>query len=68
MEDACYAVRVGELRAPTVLEPSDSVPSVMIMRWISEGAPDGLAINLVNGDAGEVIRRLRREPLDAHTA
>jgi excinuclease UvrABC nuclease subunit len=65
VEDACYAIRVGEIRAPTVLEPIDSVPSLMITRWISEGAPDGLAVNLRNRDASDVIRRLRREPLEA---
>jgi hypothetical protein len=37
----------------------------MITRWISEGAPDGLAVNLRNRDASDVIRRLRREPLEA---
>ena len=68
VEDACYAVRVGELRAPAVLKPRDSVPSLMITRWISEGAPDGLAVNLENREVSDVIHRLRREPLDVPTA
>ncbi len=61
VEDACYAVRVGELRTPSVLEPRDTVPSLMITRWIAEGAPDGLAIDLSGHGATDVIRRLRRE-------
>ncbi len=61
VEDACYAVRVGELRTPSVLEPRDTVTSLMIQRWIADGAPDGLAIDLTDRGATEVIRRLQRE-------
>ncbi len=58
VEDALYAVRVAELRAPTVLSPRDSVPSVMVGRWLEDGGPDGLAIDITRLDAGTAIDRL----------
>lgn len=60
VEDACYAVRVAELRAPAVLSPGDSVPSVMVRRWLEEGSPGGISIDLTDRDAGGAIRVLER--------
>ena len=60
VENACYAVRVAELRAPTVLSPRESVPSAMVGRWLEEGADDGHAIDLTRLDAAGAIDRLRR--------
>jgi len=59
VEDACYAVRVAELRAPAVLLPRESVSSVMIGRWLEDGSPDGLAIDLSDLDAPATIDRLQ---------
>lgn len=59
VEDACYAVRVAELRAPSVLSPTDSVPSLMVARWLEEGSPGGTAIDLTDLDAPRVVARLR---------
>jgi len=58
VEDACYAVRVAEIRAPRVLSPRDSVPSIMIGRWLEDGCPDGLAIDLTDSDSEAAIERL----------
>ena len=58
VEDACYAVRVAELRAPVVLSPRESVPSAMVGRWLEEGREDGHAIDLTRLDAAGAIDRL----------
>jgi excinuclease UvrABC nuclease subunit len=58
VEDACYAIRVAELRAPAVLSPQESVPSLMIKRWIEEGSPDGIAVDLTKSGVEEAIRSL----------
>ena len=60
VEDACYAVRVAELGAPAVLSPVESVPSLMIRRWIEEGSPDGVPVDLSRRDAGDAIRYIDR--------
>ena len=60
VEDACYAVRLAELRTPAVLSPRESVPSAMVGRWIEEGGEDGHAIDLTHLDAGGAIDQLRR--------
>ena len=36
VEDACYAVRVAELRAPATLSPRESVSSALVGRWLEE--------------------------------
>jgi len=60
VEDACYAIRVAELRVPTVLSPVQSVPSLMVKRWLEEGSPDGVSIDLTRFDTEETIRHLDR--------
>lgn len=60
IEDACYAIRVAELRAPRVLSPVESVPSLMIRRWLEEGAPDGIPVDLSRRDADQAIRFIDR--------
>ena len=44
--DACYAVRVSELRAELVLEPDEMVTSLIVRRWLETGAPDGTVYDL----------------------
>ncbi|MDX1396415.1 MAG: hypothetical protein R3195_18685 [Gemmatimonadota bacterium] len=58
VEDACYAIRVAELRAPTVLSPTESVPSLMIRRWLEDGSPEGVAVDLTRYGVEEAIARL----------
>lgn len=60
IEDACYAVRVAELRAPAVLSPGDSVPSAMVRRWLEDGGAEGLVIDLTELDARGAIGRIER--------
>ncbi len=60
VEDACYAIRVAELRAPAVLSPRESVTSVMVRRWLEDGGPGGIAIDLTERDAGAAIALLER--------
>lgn len=60
VEDACYAVRVAELRSPVALSPRQSVPSAMVGRWLEEGGDDGHAIDLTRLDAAGAIHRLER--------
>ena len=60
VEDACYAVRVAELRAPSALTPREAVPSQMVARWLEEGCPDGWAIDLdAAEDDAEAVAQLR---------
>ncbi|MCG8468605.1 MAG: hypothetical protein MJB57_10425 [Gemmatimonadetes bacterium] len=58
IEDACYAVGVAELGAAAVLSPREQVPSAMVARWLEDGSPDGVAVDLTNVDAEEAVRRL----------
>ena len=60
VEDVCYAVRVAELRAPAVLSPGESVPSVMVRRWLEEGSPDGVAVDLTALDVAGAVEALAR--------
>lgn len=61
VEDACYAVRVGELQAHSVFPPEEVVPSMLVTRWLEEGAPDGRAFDLRRRDSNQVIEALRRD-------
>jgi excinuclease UvrABC nuclease subunit len=56
--DACYAARVAELMAPSVLEPSELVPSLIVSGWLMDGAPDGLVLDLDRWSDAEVASRL----------
>lgn len=60
VEDLCYAIRVAELRARSVLDPRESVPSLMVERWLEDGAPDGIALDLDRLDTAGAVTRLRR--------
>jgi excinuclease ABC subunit C len=60
--DACYAARVAELMAPSVLEPSELVPSLIVSGWLMDGAPDGLVLDLDRWSDAEVATRLTAEP------
>ena len=59
VEDACYAVRVAELRGPSALTPREAVPSQMVGRWLEEGCPDGWAIDLDEVSDVEAVAQLR---------
>jgi excinuclease ABC subunit C len=65
VEDACYAVRVGQLRASSVFPPEEMVPSMLVTRWLENGAPDGLVFDLTRQGSVDVISRLRRSPAEA---
>jgi len=68
IRDACYAVRVAELRAEPVFPPEELVPSLIVSRWLQEGAPEGKAVSLDRLDAEEAVARLLRPstPLTGH--
>jgi len=59
VRDACYAVRVAELRADTAFPPEEMAPALIVTRWLQEGAPEGVALELdrETGPA-EVLERL----------
>ncbi len=46
LSDACYAVRVRELRMDTVLGPGEMVVSLIIRRWLEAGAAGGRVYDL----------------------
>ncbi|MDX1745678.1 MAG: hypothetical protein R3324_07050, partial [Halobacteriales archaeon] len=57
VRDACYAVRVAELRVEPVFPPEELVPSLIVTRWIDSGAEEGIRLDLDRLDTEEVIRR-----------
>ena len=59
VRDACYAVRIAELRAEPVFPPEELVPSLIVTRWLEEGRPGGQAFDLDRHDADEVAERAR---------
>ncbi len=58
VEDACYAVRLAELRAESVFPPAALVASLIITEWLSAGAPEGTAIDLEDCDTDGVVAEL----------
>ncbi len=58
VRDACYAVRVAELRAEPVFPPEELVPSLIVSRWLAEGAPEGVAVDLDRSDVERAMARL----------
>jgi len=65
VEDACYAVRLRELQAESVFQPVDLTPSLIVTKWLEEGAPGGRAFDLDELASGQVVREL--ETLEAAT-
>jgi excinuclease UvrABC nuclease subunit len=61
VEDACYAVRVQELRAASVFPPEAAVPSMLVTRWLQQGSPDGQAFDLDRYTSHDVVQRLDTE-------
>lgn len=59
VRDACYAVRIAELRAEPVFPPEELAPSLIVTRWLERGSPDGLAIDLDRHDADQAVSRIR---------
>ncbi|HET6363404.1 MAG TPA: hypothetical protein VFH11_15315 [Gemmatimonadota bacterium] len=59
---ACYAARVAELMAPSVMEPSELVPSLIVSGWLMDGAPGGVVLDLDRWSDAEVVRRLAADP------
>lgn len=60
VEDSCYALRVAELRAEASFPPAALVPSLIVTRWLREGAEGGIALDLDRLDAGDAVERLDR--------
>jgi excinuclease UvrABC nuclease subunit len=60
--DTCYAARVAELRAPSVLEPSELVPSLIVSGWLMDGSPGGVVLDLDRLSDAEVVNRLAADP------
>ncbi|MFQ5747686.1 MAG: hypothetical protein ACE5HF_10795, partial [Gemmatimonadota bacterium] len=54
VRDACYDVRLAELRLEAVFPPAELAPSLLVTGWLEEGAPGGLAVELEDwaGDDG----------------
>ncbi len=61
VEDACYSVRVAELRASSVFPPEQAVPSMLVTRWLQQGSPDGQAFDLDHYTSDDVVQRLESE-------
>ena len=60
--DACYAARVAELGAPSVLEPGELVPSLIVSGWLMDGAPGGVVLDLDRWSDAEVVGCLAGDP------
>ncbi len=56
VSDACYAVRVRELRMDSTLQPDEMVISLIVRRWLETGAPDGTVYDLGTMTDREVLR------------
>ena len=56
VSDACYAVRVRELRMDSILQPDEMVISLIVRRWLESGAPDGAVYDLGAMTDREVLR------------
>ncbi len=60
--DACYAARVAELRSPSVLEPFELVPSLIVSGWLMDGARGGVVLDLDRSSDAEVVSGLAVDP------
>ena len=58
--DAVYQARVAELRLPQTFEPAEMVASLIVTRWLLEGAPDGLAVELNEREEAAIVDELGR--------
>lgn len=58
VEDACYAIRVAELRVEPAFPPEEMAPALIVTRWLEEGAPEGTALDLDEMDAAGAVARL----------
>jgi hypothetical protein len=56
VSDACYAVRVRELRMDSILQPDEMVISLIVRRWLESGARDGAVYDLGTMTDREVLR------------
>lgn len=62
VEEACYRVRLEELRAASVFAPAELTPSLIVTGWLERRRPgEGRAFDLDRLDAAEVVRRLEHE-------
>lgn len=62
VSDACYAVRVHELRMDSILGPDEMVISLIVRRWLEAGAADGVVHDLGTMSDGEILRSTATEP------
>ena len=60
LADACYAVRVRELRMDTVLEPGEMVVSLIVRRCLEAGAAGGRVYDLAQMRDDEVLHLASR--------
>jgi hypothetical protein len=60
LSDACYAVRVRELRMDTVLGPGEMVVSLIVRRWLEAGAAGGRVYDLARMSDDEVLHLASR--------
>lgn len=58
VRDACYAIRVAELRVEPAFPPEEMAPALIVTRWLAEGAEEGTALDLDELDAGGAVARL----------
>ena len=58
VEDTCYAVRIAELKMEPVFPTEELVPSLLVTRWLEEGAIEGLALDLDSLETHEVLERV----------
>lgn len=58
VKDVCYAVRVAELQAEPVFPPEELAPSLIVTRWLEDGADGGRAVELDGLSADQAVRAL----------
>lgn len=71
VEEACYDVRIAELRVESAFPSAELIPSLIVTAWLADGAREGRAFDLDALETREVIAELARlpnQPVPAATA
>jgi hypothetical protein len=58
VEEACYEVRVAELRAESVFPAAELTRSLIVTAWLENGTAEGRALNLDAMDTRAVLQAL----------
>lgn len=58
VEEACYDVRVAELRVTSAFPSAELIPSLIVTAWLEDGAREGRAFDLDALQTGEVLAEL----------